>query len=401
MHQDNGALVRDNDRLAGVDVLRGISVLLVTLHHIHLRFRLNDFDVDQLLPKMLNQVLFWSGYYAVVVFFVISGFLITGLSIRRWGRLGEIRAGRFYRMRAARILPCLLLLLLLSSVLHLADVRGFIIDASRASLAQALWSALTFHLNFLEGHHGYLPGNWDILWSLSVEETFYLVFPLACLLLRRESVLIVPAVCLLVAGPVSRTLLAAQDPWWQYSYLSCMDAIAFGCLTALACARLQLSKAVLAVVLGVGAAAACVVLAACNEDSHVGLARYGLNVTLLQAAVAMMLLAFGNGIGNRALSRGTAWLRRIGRSSYEIYLLHMLVVLALMNCIHQLRPPRWTLPLWYGAMLVGSVSAGQWLARRYSEPLNQWLRANPMAARPSALPAAEGYRPSLKKRSTL
>src|SRR5580698_4143449 len=140
-------------RLSGVDVLRGLSVLLVTLHHIHLRFWINDYNVDGVLPKALNQVLFWSGYYAVITFFVISGFLIAGLSIRRWGQLGHIHIGRFYRMRAARILACLLVL-----------------------------------------------------------------------------------------GPLNRTAFADEDPWGQYAYLSCMDGIAFGCIAALASARMQLSR---------------------------------------------------------------------------------------------------------------------------------------------------------------
>ena len=389
MDPNKNGLIRDGDnlRLAGVDVLRGISVLLVLLHHIHLRFWLNDYNVNHVLPGALNQVLFWSGYYAVVVFFVISGFLITNLSIRRWGQLGQIQAGRFYWMRAARILPCLLLLLLVSSALHVATIRGFVIDPAHASLRQALWAALTFRINFLEGHHGYLPGNWDILWSLSVEETFYLGFPLVCLLLRRESILIVPAACLLVIGPISRTLLAAQDPWWQYSYFSCMDAIAFGCMTALICARVHLSKAVLRTALTAGAVLAAGVIAACNEDSHVGLARYGLNVTLLEVAMAMMLLALGNGIGNRALSVGTGWLRRIGRSSYEIYLVHMIVVLTLMNVINQISPARWTVPLWYAVILIGGVAAGHLLAHGYSEPLNQRLRANRPRNRVLELPS--------------
>jgi peptidoglycan/LPS O-acetylase OafA/YrhL len=379
--------VRDDLRLAGVDVLRGCSVLLVLLHHIHLRFWLNGYNVEHLLPKTLNQILFWSGYYAVIVFFVISGFLITGLSIRRWGQLEQIHVGRFYRMRAARILPCLLLLLSLFSALHLAKVAGFIINPARASLLRALSAALTFRINSLEGHHGYLPGNWDILWSLSVEETFYLLFPLACLLLRREALWAVAAAGLIAAGPISRTLLAAQEPWWQYSYFSCMDAIAFGCLTALVCARIGFSRAALRAALIAGAAISCGVLAVCNEDSHAGLARYGLNVTLLAAAVALMLLAFGNGIGNRALSAGTGWLRSIGRGSYEIYLVHMIVVLALMDLCDLIRPAPWAIPLWYAAMLMGSIGAGQWLARRYSEPLNQRLRATRSTARMSSLPS--------------
>src|SRR6185437_3655800 len=151
-----------SSRLAGIDVLRGLCVLLVLLNHIKLRFLLND------LP----------GQNAVVVFFVISGFLITSLSLRRWGGLGSVNVGSFYRMRLARIAPCLLLLLLILTALNLAGAPDFVIRPQRASLGRALLAALTFHVNWLEGHHGYLPGGWDVLWSLSVEETFYLVFPL-------------------------------------------------------------------------------------------------------------------------------------------------------------------------------------------------------------------------------
>ncbi len=364
-------------RLSGVDVLRGLSVLLVTLHHIHLRFWLNDYDVDGVLPKTVNQVLFWSGYYAVIAFFVISGFLITGLSIRRWGRLGDIHTGRFYRLRAARILPCLLLLLIVLSALHLVGASAFTIAPEQGSLSHALWSALTFRINWLEGHHGYLPGNWDVLWSLSVEEMFYLSFPLLCLLLRREAALLLPLAFLLVLGPISRTVLADQEPWGQYAYLSCMDGIAFGCLAALAVARLELGRRALRRALGAGAALACVVILTCNEDSHAGLARFGLNVTLLEAGVALVLVALGSGVGNEVLSRGTGWLRAIGRSSYEIYLFHMLIVLGLMGLFKRLQPPTSTIPVWYLAMLLLSVLLGMVLSRFFSEPLNHWLRGHP------------------------
>ncbi len=362
-------------RLGGVDVLRGLCVLLVTLHHIHLRFWINDYDVDGVLPRTLNQLLFWSGYYAVIAFFVISGFLITGLSMRRWGELGRIHVGRFYRMRAARILPSLLLLLLVLSALHLAGAPEFTIPPERASLAQALWSALTFHLNWLEGRRGYLPGDWDVLWSLSIEETFYLLFPLACRLLRREALLLLPLGCLLILGPVNRTVYAGQDPWGQYAYLSCMDAIAFGALAALAMARMRLRSRTLRISLVAGAMIAGLVILTCNEDSHTGLARFGLNVTLLEAGVALMLVALGAGVGNSSLSAGTGWLRAVGRSSYEIYLFHMLVVLGLIGLFKQWKPSLSMIPLWYLAMLLLSISIGVALFRYYSEPLNLRLRA--------------------------
>ena len=91
---------------------------------------------------------------------------------------GPDAAGKFYRIRFARIAPLLLLLLAVLSLLHLGNVQGFRIPAKTTTLPRALFAALTYHLNWLEALHGYLPGNWDVLWSLSVEEMFYLFFPL-------------------------------------------------------------------------------------------------------------------------------------------------------------------------------------------------------------------------------
>ena len=140
--------------------------MLVVLHHIHIRFLLNSFDVDGIAIPWVNQVLFGSGYFSVITFFVISGFLITRLSLRRWGTLGQIDLRNFYWLRFSRIAPCLLLLVALLSVLHQVHAPGFVIRPERSSLARAVLAALTFHVNWLEGHHGYLAGAWDVLWSL-------------------------------------------------------------------------------------------------------------------------------------------------------------------------------------------------------------------------------------------
>jgi peptidoglycan/LPS O-acetylase OafA/YrhL len=362
-------------RLDGVDVLRGLCVLLVVMHHIHLRFVINHYDVDAVMPKLLNQVLFWSGYYAVITFFVISGFLITRLSVRRWGSLEKVHIGRFYRMRAARILPCLLLVLVILSVLHWTGAPEFTIKPERASLGRALWAALTFHVNWLEGRHGYLPGTWDVLWSLSVEEAFYLLFPLTCVFLRAERALLLPLLGLIIIGPINRALLADQDPWGDYAYLSCMDGIAFGCMAALVSARQRMSTRTLRIFLAVGATIASIVVVLQNQDAHVFLSRFGLNVTVLEAGIAMVLVAFGSGVGNEALSRGTRWLREIGRCSYEIYLFHMLVVLGLIGLIKRMQPPMKMIPMWYIAMLLLSVFLGYAVSRLYSEPLNRRLRS--------------------------
>ena len=362
-------------RLAGVDVLRGLCVLLVLLNHIKLRFLLNDLPVRDALPARMEQVLFWSGHYAVVVFFVISGFLITGLSLRRWGSLDAVDVGRFYRMRFARIAPCLLLLLLILTTLHLAGASDFVIHPEHASLGRALLAALTFHVNWLEGHHGYLPGGWDILWSLSVEEAFYLVFPLAAVLLRSERLFLSLLAVLLIVGPINRALLGDTDPypWWGYAYFSCTDAIAFGCIAALAAHHRLLGPRALRVALVTGCLIGLLTILLFKESQQSGLGRFGFNLTALELGIALMVLALGSGVGNTAMAKGTGWLRLIGRCSYEIYLFHMLIVLGLIAIVRELHITR-GFSLWYGAMLGCSVLLGYLIARSYSEPLNRRLR---------------------------
>jgi peptidoglycan/LPS O-acetylase OafA/YrhL len=187
--------------------------------------------------------------------------------------------------------------------------------------------------------------------------------------------LLLPLVCLIVAGPINRAWLSDQDPWDHYAYLSCSDGIAFGCLVALACARLRIPGHALRFSLVAGAVIASLIFLFTDEDATTGLAQYGLNDTILEIGVGMMLLALGSGVGNATLSRGTGWLRAIGRSSYEIYLFHMLVVLGLMTLFKRLQPaPTW-IPCWYAAMILLSLLLGGLISRFYSEPLNSVLRS--------------------------
>ncbi|HEX4269651.1 MAG TPA: acyltransferase [Steroidobacteraceae bacterium] len=372
-------------RLAGVDVLRGLCVLLVLLNHIKIRFLLNDLPVGSALPARMEQVLFWSGHYAVVTFFVISGFLITGLSLRRWGSLGAVDIGSFYRMRFARIAPCLLLLLLILTALHLAGAPDFVMHPEHASLGRALAAALTFHVNWLEGHHGYLPGGWDVLWSLSVEEAFYLVFPLAAVLIRNERVFLVVLGVLVIIAPCNRAWVGDTDPWWGYAYLSCTDAIALGCMAALAVHHRLLGPRGLRLALVIGCVMSVLTIALFKENAPTGLGLFGFQLTALELGVALMVVAFGSGVGNLTMARGTRWLRIVGRCSYEIYLFHMLIVLGLIAIVRQLDITR-AFGAWYAAMLVGSILLGYLIAQAYSEPLNQRIRAaSGLSRRPETL----------------
>jgi peptidoglycan/LPS O-acetylase OafA/YrhL len=375
-----GPEVSPGHRVRGIDALRGLAVVLVVLHHINLRFLIDDYEVTGLLPVWVDKPVFWSGHYAVMMFFVISGFLITSLSMRRWTSLERIPLLPFYRLRAARILPCLLVLLAVLTVLHWAGASDFVIHPQIASLGRALVSALTLHLNWLEGQRGYLPPNWDVLWSLSVEEAFYLAFPLLCLTLRNERWVMICMLALIIIGPLNRVALADRDPWGEKAYLSCMDGIAFGCLTAWITARVRLGLPALRVATALGAVIAASVLVLRQQMSDLGLLKTGLDDTALDLGVSLILVGLAHGVGNAVSSRGTGWLRRIGRCSYEIYLVHMFVVLGLMHPFRSLfgaQPAGSAAYLaTYGVMLILSILVGYVVERWLSEPLNKALRGN-------------------------
>ena len=132
----------------------------------------------------------------------------------------------FYRLRFARIAPLMMLLLLIISVLHLTHVKGFVVGEKTGGLGRALFAALTFHVNLLEARRGYLPASWDVLWSLSVEEMFYLCFPLVCQAFRRTSVLVALLLVFVFLGPFARAEALNHNPVWrEYSYLGAWTAL--------------------------------------------------------------------------------------------------------------------------------------------------------------------------------
>ena len=353
-------------RLDGVDLLRGLAILTVLLNHVNMRLFLAKIPYTAGLPHQLVSSLFWSGQRGVQIFFAASGFLITSTSIRRWGSLSRVETGAFCRMRFARIAPLLIALLLILSLLHTVGLKDFVVSEETGGLGRALLAALTFHVNWLEATRGYLPGNWDILWSLSVEEMFYLFFPLACRLPRR--VLIGGLSVFIVLGPFGRTIFSAgNDVWHEYSYLGGMDAIAFGCLTAILLSERSLSQAAVRWAGILGAALLTFSLGLSNVAEDWGLETSGLDMTVIAIGTCLVITA-------AAQTRWTApWLltplTRLGRHSYEVYLTHMFVVFALFNLF---RSP---VALLFTGTIVIAALLGEAVARVYSEPLNRRLRA--------------------------
>ncbi|HIC2915555.1 TPA: acyltransferase family protein, partial [Burkholderia contaminans] len=112
-------------RNARIDLLRGVSIVLVLLHHFNIPYSLRDTSLARVFGWDAVHAVARNGNYGVTMFFVISGYLITSNARRRWGSLGALDVRAFYVSRIARIVPCLLLLLALVNGLAAAGVPIF------------------------------------------------------------------------------------------------------------------------------------------------------------------------------------------------------------------------------------------------------------------------------------
>jgi peptidoglycan/LPS O-acetylase OafA/YrhL len=360
-------------RLGVVDLLRGLAIFFVLMNHVNMQLIFAHVPYTRGLPHQLVSSLVWNGQMGVQIFFAISGFLITSTTLRRWGSLATVNVREFYQMRFARIAPLLLLLLAVLSALHLAHVKHFVISQETGGLGRALLAALTFHSNWLEAHRGYLPGNWDILWSLSIEEMFYLFFPLLCRLLRRERLLVALLSVFVILGPFARSVAFNHNPVWrEYSYLGGMDAIALGCLTALFVAHSRLSRRMLWTLSGTGAAILVFCLCFSIQLGKWGLERTGLSMSLLAAGACLVIAATSQAGWNPP--RLFLPLQLLGQRSYEVYLTHMFVVIGVFQVFLATSKPVGLVPVVFGMVILLSAILGELVGRFYSEPLNRRLR---------------------------
>jgi len=333
------------------------------------------------LPVRLLQALNYNGYEAVFVFFVISGFLIAGNALERWGSLARIEPGVFYARRFARIVPCLVALLAVLAALHGLGVADYTIHRPGQSLGGALLAALGLHLNWYEGHTGYLPGNWDVLWSLSIEEAFYLGFPLACLLVRRRWVLVPLLLALSLSLPWTRAMLDGNEIWQEKAYLPGMAAIATGVLGALWSGRLAPMPPTTCRLLRWGGALG---LAGATLGGHWlwPLLHEGV-MLLLTGSTLALLLAFRS--APPRVPRGLRWLCNWGQLSYEIYLSHMFVVFALMRLYRWSGADARSGFLWYLPAFAACWALGMLVSRCWSMPCERWLRDRWLHRAPKAV----------------
>jgi peptidoglycan/LPS O-acetylase OafA/YrhL len=377
-------------RSARVDFLRGVSIFLVLLLHFSLTYNLVNSPLALIFPARWIRALVINGNYGVTIFFVISGFLITSNNLLRYGRLADVGLRQFYAFRFARIAPALLLALAVILFLGLLNVPSFTNSRNGQSMPPefffvAIFSVLTFWHNVLMQAVGYFNYCLNIYWSLSVEEVFYLTFPIACVVLKRDRFIVALCLAAIIIGPAYRSAHSDNEIYFMYAYPACFDAIAFGCLTALLHRKIVIGRRwgfAVRLIAGIGLS----VTYLSGIDGHEA---FGFSLIALCAA-GLLTNAFDGSpkpqsggahrigriaAGFRWAMRGCAWIVGwFGRHSYELYLFHIILLAGLRDLVPKATLSyEFKLPLLLLFLLASGLLAGA-VARYFADPVNARLR---------------------------
>ncbi|SPL98110.1 acyltransferase family protein [[Actinomadura] parvosata subsp. kistnae] len=300
--------------IAALDGLRGLAVVAVLLFHAgYLR----------------------GGFLGVDLFFVLSGFLITGLLLDELGRRGRLDLAAFWGRRARRLLPALAVVTVSAPPLAWACARP---DLLAPALRDAPWVAVQgVNWHYIAERIGYWNASgtrlFAHLWSIGVEWQFYLVWPLVVALAGRgpggpRRVALVAVAGAIVSFAVMLRLGVAVDTTRAYEGT---DTRAFALLLGAAAATAPVRNAVAAVP-RVAVEVLCGVLlcglvaswALTDGERAPGLFQGGMFAhSLASAALIVLLAALAGGPGG-LVGRvvGSAVPRRLGELSYGLYLWH-------------------------------------------------------------------------------
>jgi len=352
---------------ADLEGLRGVAVVAVLLFHLGVPWTTG-------------------GFVGVDAFFVLSGFLITGLLIREHERTGRISLPAFYARRVRRILPAALVTIAVTVtvaafVLAPLDVPEVTLDGAAAALSVG-------NIRFAIGATDYfgpsMPSPFRHFWSLGVEEQFYLLWPALMILAfarggsrRRVALVITGVVAASLAGSI--WLTGIDQPWAFYSYPTRAWQLGLGGLLAVTAGwfarRSSLLLAPIALAGVVGLVSAVVLIDASMT--------YPGTFALLPAVATAAVVVGGDRPGPARWLLGLTPLRWFGRISYSLYLWHWpLLVLPVLALGRELEPgERLALA---GASIAVAALSWRWI----EEPFRRgW---SPTVSRPRTVLAGVG-----------
>lgn len=326
---------------------------------------------------------FSGGFVGVDIFFVLSGFLITGILAREVSRTGRVRLGAFWARRARRLLPASAVVLAFSTLvaflwLPVTQRATFGWDIASAALYVVNWRLADRSVDYLAEDVGASPV--QHFWSLAVEEQFYLVWPLlilaAALVWRRRPV--VAATIALAAVTVSSFVYSVQqslDEPQSAFFVSTTRVweLGVGALLALAAPRLRRLLPDVALGLLGWAGIGMVVVATFGYDGATTWPGVPALLPVLGAAAA---IASGFRPVAWAPGRLLSWapLVWIGGLSYSLYLWHWPILVAGQSLIEDFR-------IRDGVALTLLAFVPAWLSHRYVEnPVRFGARWRPAGA---------------------
>jgi peptidoglycan/LPS O-acetylase OafA/YrhL len=350
--------------IRGLDGLRAIAVLAVVFYHLSPGF----------VP---------GGYIGVDVFFVISGFLITGLLLRERDTTGRIRLAAFWARRARRLVPALVTLLLV------CGAAAWLIGGDvLVHLGRQLIGALSFSSNWVAIGSGQsyfdttTPDLFRNLWSLAIEEQFYLIWPIAVLLLAlvrsvRIRFAIVTAIAIASAVEMAFLVVPGGDATRVYYGTDTHSfGLALGAALGIATSRWAVARMpnrrwfrVLMPITGLVALALVIVIAFVMPADSLFPYRGGLAIVAVLTVVAIAGSVTAGSVLGRALDLRP--LRWVGARSYGLYLWHwpvFVLVLAALPAAERTGASGWLLG---GIALVITVVAAALSYRFLERPIRR------------------------------
>ena len=372
---------REDGYLPVVDLLRTFSILIVMAGH----FR--GFAPPAWGGEWWGQ-LQDNNAYGVTMFFVVSGFLITRLLDSQEGGLFRARYRPFYIRRVARLLP-LLLVMVAVGMLFTFVIPGegmqylYCFHSIEERFGPRFWGSLVLFL--YNWYQVLFPENipglfWGVLWSLSVEEQFYLFYPLLLRLLDRFGSWALWLGGIVIVGPFWRWLAVEKDPGHAAVALKAspgaFDQIAIGCLLYWVWKRLapelRARRGIRTLFMTAGLALVAVCLFKTQLDGGWDLA-YG------PTCVAFGTFLFLLGGLESPLFSSPFWQPWIlpGRFSYGLYLFHALIFY--LGFPWLIRFPVYPAFILY--FIVATILMG-WVHRFFEVPANHWIRRRFSAQNP-------------------
>ena len=353
-----------------LDGLRGIAIVLVMLHHF------TAFPTGTTIDAMISSVvvLTWTG---VDLFFVLSGFLITGILLDSRGRDRYFMS--FYARRTLRIFPLYYLILFLALVVLPQFPSLHTLLATPVEGTPPEWPYWVYLTNFSVAERGFMHGWVDVAWSLAIEEQFYLIWPLV-IWLCPPRVLVWLCAAILVGEVFARSYARAIDmkvhPIYVLTWFR-LDGLVMGALLAVAYRRgiLPALDRLVPVVLIAGVAGLIVVtiLGGHTWWWNRRMQQYGYSIIAVMAG-ALLVSAINRPAESwwpRILSAG--WLRAFGKYSYCLYLIHLPAMRLVREFVFDPADyEAFTVAPWIGQLIFYPLAAAPafalaWLSWRYFE----------------------------------